>query len=129
MGSYHNQSCVLYYMTMSPYQINHQKSCGFKYKSLNKSWLPVAHCCIYYVFHLPLSAKPVSTSFGSSEGWKLHFKLLDYNLFFLGGGMPTQPIQEIDLIWTVGLLHHWQPLIEKVIEISEIHVGDRNRKS
>ena len=28
-----------------------------------------------------------------------------------------------------GLLHHWQPLMEKVIEISEIHVGDRNRKS
>ena len=67
----------------------------------------------YYVFHLPLSAKPVSTSFGSSEGWKLHFKLLNYN-FFLAGG---------------GLLHHWQPLMEKVIEISDIHVGDRNRKS
>ena len=56
----------------------------------------------------------MSTYFGSSEGWKLHFKLLNYNFFWGGGG---------------GLLHHWQPLMEKVIEISEIHVGDRNRKS
>ena len=63
-----------------------KKSCGFKYKNLNKSWLPAAHCYLWYVFHLPLSAKPVSTSFGSSEGWKLHFKLLDNNFFFLGGG-------------------------------------------
>ena len=113
--SYHDKSCVLYYMTMSPYQISRQKSCGFKYKSLNKSWLTAAHCCIYYVFHLPLSAKPVSTSFGSSEGWKLHFKLLYYNLFW-GGGMPTQPIEEIDLIWTVAYhtigSHLWKKLLK-----------------
>lgn len=56
----------------------------------------------YYVFHLPLSAKPVSTSFGSSEGWKLHFKLLDYNFFFGGGGDAPQPIEETDLILTAA---------------------------
>lgn len=84
----------------------------------------------YYVFHLPLSAKPVSFSFGSSEGWKLHFKLLDYNFFFLGGGdAPTTHRGNRPYI-NSGLLHHWQPLnMEKVIEISEIHVVDRNRKS
>lgn len=83
-----------------------------------------------YVFHLPLSAKPVSFSFGSSEGWKLHFKLLDYNFFFWGGGdAPTTHRGNRPYI-NSGLLHHWQPLnMEKVIEISEIHVGDRNRKS
>lgn len=60
----------------------------------------------------------MSTSFGSSEGWKLHFKLLDNNFF----GVKRRYMNS-------GLLHHWQPLMEKVIEISEIHVGDRNRKS
>ena len=79
----------------------------------------------YYVFHLPLSAKPVSTSFGSSEGWKLHFKLLDYNFFFFGGGGDAPTTHRGNRPY----MNHWQPLMEKVIEISEIHVGDRNRKS
>lgn len=69
-----------------------------------------------YVFHLPLSAKPVSFSFGSSEGWKLHFKLLDYNFFF-GGGMPPQPIEETDLIltaayYTIGSHLIWKKLLK-----------------
>ena len=129
MDSYHDQSCVLYYMIMSPYQINHQKRCGFKYKSLNKSLLPAAHCCIYYVFHLPLSAKPVSTSFGSSEGWKLHFKLLDNNFFFFfgGGGCPHNPQRKQTLYeqWpitnTIGS-HLWKKLLksQRYIQVTEI---------
>ena len=72
----------------------------------------------------------MSTSFGSSEGWKLHFKLLDYNFFFFWGGGDAHITHRGNRPYmNSGLLHHWQPRMEKVIEISEIHVGDRNRKS